>query len=357
MEVSSHALDQRRVEPLRFEAGVFTNLTGDHLDYHGTMEAYAAAKARLFESLPAEAAAVVNADDEAADRMLQGCGARVLRYAFEDDAADCRAAVTYATARGTGCAFTGPWGELEASLPVIGRHNVANMAAALTALHGLGVDVTGLGEAVAACPPVPGRLEPVRPESRDAPFDVLVDYAHTDDALANVLQALRPVTRNRLRVLFGCGGDRDPSKRPRMAAAACEWADELVITSDNPRTEDPEAIIDHIVAGVPAEQRDRVRIEPDRAEAIRRAVAEAEADDVVLIAGKGHEDYQIVGTERIDFDDRVEARRALEAVFGAGPSGNSGNGNDSGSGSGNGSSEIRVSGSVRPGRRTPTAGG
>ena len=362
MEVSSHALDQGRVEPLQFDAAVFTNLSGDHLDYHGTMEAYAAAKARLFEALPEDAAAVVNADDDAADRMVRDCGGRVLRYGLGDAAAsepgasghaaagpppEVRAEILAATARRTECVFAGPWGRLEAGLPVSGRHNVANMAAALTALHGLGLNVAALDEAVAACPPVPGRLEPVQAESGvDTPFEVLVDYAHTDDALANVLQALRPVTRNRLRVLFGCGGDRDATKRPRMAAAASDEADDLLITSDNPRTEDPEAIIQQIVEGVPSEMRQRVTVEPDRAAAIRRIVAEAEPGDVVLIAGKGHEDYQIVGTERHDFDDRVHARRAVESRLG-----------NRGDGGSVGEAGAEPSKSIEPGQRASAVGG
>lgn len=325
MEVSSHALEQGRVDPLSFDVAAFTNLSGDHLDYHGTMEAYAAAKARLFASLAPEGWAVVNADDEAAERMVAGCRGRVLRYGLEleEEAADdgergdVLGRIREATPRYTDFVAGGPWGWQELRLPLIGRHNVANMLAAVGVAHALGKDVRELVEAVAGCPTVPGRLERVEPEAGPKPpFAVVVDYSHTDDALENVLRALRPVTPNRLRVMFGCGGDRDPSKRPRMAGVACRWADDVVVTSDNPRTEDPESIIEQIMAGVPETARDRVRVEADRGRAIRRIIADAESGDVVLLAGKGHEDYQIIGTEKRHFDDREQAREAIEALAG-----------------------------------------
>ena len=313
MEVSSHALDQGRARGLNFGAAVFTNLTGDHLDYHGTMEAYGDAKAKLFESLDDRAAAIVNTDDPAHERMLRACPARQITFSPSGGGADCRAEVVDASARYTDCRLIGPWGEIRSRLPLIGLHNVANVLGAVAAAHAIGVDVSGLTEALDQCPQTPGRLErvAVQPEQ---PFDVLVDYAHTDDALANVLTALRPVTHGRLRVLFGCGGDRDKSKRPRMAAIACRLADDIVITSDNPRTEDPQAIIRDILTGVTDADQRRVQTEPDRAAAIGRIIADAQPGDVVLLAGKGHEDYQIIGTQKRPFDDREAAREAIESL-------------------------------------------
>jgi UDP-N-acetylmuramoyl-L-alanyl-D-glutamate--2,6-diaminopimelate ligase len=311
MEVSSHAMDQGRVAGLDFDAAVFTNLTGDHLDYHGTMDAYAAAKAKLFESLRPCAKAIVNADDPAGRRMLRDTTARKLTFGVSESA-DCRIALHRATARSIDCTYTGPWGAIDVTVPLPGKHNAANLAGALLTMHALGFNVSELAEAVDQCPPVPGRLEPV-PGSAD--FDVLVDYAHTDDALANVLTALRPMTKNRLRVVFGCGGDRDKTKRPRMAKIACELADDVVFTSDNPRTESPEQIIDDIVAGVPESKRESVVVEPDRGAAIRLVINAAGPGDVVLIAGKGHEDYQILGAVKHHFDDREQAAAALADRF------------------------------------------
>ncbi len=320
MEASSHALDQGRLLDLDFDVAVFTNLSGEHIDYHGTLERYAAAKARLFESLSSEAVAIVNGDDEMTRRMLRDCPARARRWTTADPPAadtDCQGAVTEAAATGTTCRLLGPWGSVEVNAPLIGRHNVANLLAAVAVGHELGASRAALAEGAATCPPVPGRLELIQPTGPDTlPFTVLVDYAHTDDALRNVMEALRPITRGRLRVMFGCGGDRDATKRPRMGAVASELADDAVITSDNPRTEDPNGIIDDILTGIPEADRQRVIVEPDRRRAIERIIADAEPNDVVLLAGKGHENYQIVGSERRSFDDRIEARRTMEALIG-----------------------------------------
>ncbi|MBI1375477.1 MAG: UDP-N-acetylmuramoyl-L-alanyl-D-glutamate--2,6-diaminopimelate ligase [Phycisphaera sp.] len=329
METSSHALHQGRVAGLDFAAAVFTNLTGDHMDYHGDMDAYADAKAILFDGLRADATAIVNGDDPRHARMLRDTDARVIRFGFnlaEPLGLDTppvgrplKLTLHEATARYTDCTFAGPWEQARVRLPLIGRHNVSNMAGALGVMHALGVDVGSLRDAIASCPAVPGRLEMATPSTRALgdnevlPFTVLVDYAHTDDALRNVLEALRPITPGRLRVLFGCGGDRDAGKRPRMAAVACDLADDIVITSDNPRNEDPQAILRDIIAGVPDAKRDQTHVEADRAEAIRRIINDAQPGDVVLIAGKGHEDYQIIGTEKRDFDDRLQARAAMDA--------------------------------------------
>jgi UDP-N-acetylmuramoyl-L-alanyl-D-glutamate--2,6-diaminopimelate ligase len=316
METSSHALHQGRVAALHFHAGLFTNLTGDHLDYHGDMSAYAAAKAMLFEMLPTHGVAVVNADDEAASRMVKNCKARVLRTSVSGSktqgAAQCTATVHALAADHVRTTFKGPWGEIALELPLIGLHNVSNALQAATVAHACGLSTEELAEGLEACHAPPGRLQPVT--GRGDAFTVLVDYAHTDDALANVLKALRPLTppHGRLRVLFGCGGDRDRTKRPRMAATACALADDVMITSDNPRTENPDAIIEEIWSGVPIGKRAAVERVADRRDAIHRLVGTSREGDIVLIAGKGHEDYQIIGTTKRPFDDRLVAREALQ---------------------------------------------
>jgi len=308
MEVSSHALHQGRVGGIKFAGAAFTNLTGDHLDYHKTMEAYAAAKASLFESLDESAVAVVNAADEWSARMIQDSPAKVVKFGFKHTA-DYRALDIAITAQGSHFILQTPDGRAEVHMGLIGKHNIENAltAAALVGeIFGLTAQqiASGLGDAQGA----PGRLQTVR---AGQPFAVLVDYAHTDDALMNVLTALRPLTRGRLRVLFGCGGDRDPSKRPRMARVAQKLADDVYITSDNPRTELPEAIIKDIEAGLVAHSNQSVRVDVERRSAIRQIIGDAQAGDVVLIAGKGHENYQIVGKFKHHFDDVEEATAAI----------------------------------------------
>jgi UDP-N-acetylmuramoyl-L-alanyl-D-glutamate--2,6-diaminopimelate ligase len=320
-EISSHALHQGRVAHLRFAAGVFTNLTGDHLDYHGTMDHYADAKAILFELLDHDAWAVINADDPYAARMRQafaGDPSRVEWCTLSDDTPLdegrlCRATVLELGARHSQARFDGPWGSVEVRLPLVGRHNVANTLQAVTAANVVRSLARTLHHSLESAPMVPGRLQAVPPPDDAAATlpAVLVDYAHTHDALEKVLLAVRPITRGKVICLFGCGGDRDRTKRPKMAAVACKLADRVVITSDNPRTEEPGAIIDEILKGVPAGSNGKVSVEPDRAAAIARAIADAAPDDVVLLAGKGHEDYQIIGTQKRHFDDREEAAKAL----------------------------------------------
>jgi len=307
MEVSSHALDQRRTAGLELQVGIFTNLSGDHLDYHHTMDEYLAAKRRLFEQLGAEATAVINRDDAAGEQMAAATGGRVCWYGLSP-AADLWARIDRIDAAGTD--FTLACGErrVTARTRLIGRHNVYNCLAAAGACVALGVELDAIAEALGTVDCVPGRLQRVE---ADAPFEVFVDYAHTDDALANVLSALRPVTRGRLIVVFGCGGDRDRTKRPRMARVAEELADEVVVTSDNPRREEPGAIIDEILAGMSETGRRAASVEPDRRTAIGLAVGLARAADVVLIAGKGHESYQILGEKRVHFDDVEEAAAAI----------------------------------------------
>jgi UDP-N-acetylmuramoyl-L-alanyl-D-glutamate--2,6-diaminopimelate ligase len=310
MEVSSHALHQRRVQGIDFAVAVFTNLTGDHLDYHGSMDAYADAKAQLFDRLRPGACAVVNSDDPAHARMLRSCTARAVRCSVNDASADCHAAVIRVALGGMRLRLHGPWGSFEADFPCVGRHNAMNALQAVAAAWSLGVSAESLESGLSTASAPPGRLQPVT--ALHDPFAVLVDYAHTDDALSNVLSALRPVVGSgRIVLVFGCGGDRDRTKRPRMAATAVRGADIVFVTSDNPRTEDPIKIIDEILAGVPDDRLECVRVQPDRAAAIAAAVAAAQAGDIVLIAGKGHEDYQIVGTEKRHFDDCEHARAAL----------------------------------------------
>ena len=343
-EVSSHALDQGRTDALKFDAAVFTNLTGDHLDYHQTMENYARAKARLFESLAPQAFAIINADDPWAPEMVRNCRAHVMAcgirnatdggsdepcasasgpQAGEDRSLTVAARYLKLNAAGSRAVFEGPWGSQEIEFPLVGRHNVMNALQAVAAANAICPLDKLLRQALRQCPAPPGRLELVRlegAETGDLPT-VLVDYAHTHDALENVLRTLRQVSPGKLTVVFGCGGDRDRTKRPKMAEVACRLADRIVITSDNPRTEDPQRIIDEILAGVPAEKRGggagEVLVEPDRAAAIAQAIASATGGEVVLLAGKGHEDYQIIGTTRHHFDDREQAAAALRRRTGA----------------------------------------
>ncbi|MEC9374140.1 MAG: UDP-N-acetylmuramoyl-L-alanyl-D-glutamate--2,6-diaminopimelate ligase [Planctomycetota bacterium] len=318
MEVSSHALHQRRAAGLRFRTAIFTNLTGDHLDYHGDMTAYADAKALLFESLDDRATAIVNIDDPAAKRMTRNTRAQILTCTSSSGGdAHCRAAAHNPTITGADVTFTGPWGAIESRLPLIGAHNVTNALQAIAAAHVCGADRDQLARAIPNLLPPPGRFEPVR-IAPDQPFHVLVDYAHTDDALDKALAALQPLipAGARLIVCFGCGGDRDRTKRPRMARAAAARANLLVITSDNPRRERPESIIEEVLAGLTPAQRAAALHDPDRARAIETAISLCQPADVLLIAGKGHEDYQILpdgrgGTIRRHFDDREVAAESL----------------------------------------------
>ena len=310
MEVSSHALDQGRVAGIPYAAAAFTNLTGEHLDYHKTMENYLAAKRILFEELSPSATAVVNFDDPAGEAVAVATRGRVLSYGL-DGRRTLGAEIRNVSDRGTDFVmrFDGGGGdesmEMPISSPLIGKHNVRNCLAAAGICFGLGVSWDVIGATLTAGVRVPGRLDRV---AVAAPFTVYVDYAHTDDALANVLSAVRPVTRGRLIVLFGCGGDRDRLKRPRMARVAEELADVVIVTSDNPRTEDPRAIIDDIVKGFSTAGLAKVQVEPDRRTAIGLALSQARAGDLVLLAGKGHETYQIIGKTKHHFDDAEEVR-------------------------------------------------
>ncbi|MEX2212903.1 MAG: UDP-N-acetylmuramoyl-L-alanyl-D-glutamate--2,6-diaminopimelate ligase [Phycisphaeraceae bacterium] len=330
-ETSSHALHQGRIAAINVDVAVFTNLTRDHLDYHQTMERYADAKAMLFEQLAPGAWAVVNGDDASADRMLRDCKGHMIRCSVKEGADAevnrCRARIITLAADHSRVQLDGPWGSIDVKLPMAGKHNVYNALQAAAAANCITPLSRILRKAMAQCPAPPGRLEQVRADwgaggsegqgpgakgQGEAPT-VFVDYAHTHDALKNVLKALRPVCRGRLITLFGCGGDRDATKRPLMAAEACALSDVVIITSDNPRTEDPRMILEGILKGVPDHKFDEVIIEPDRALAIQRAIRAAMPEDIVLIAGKGHEDYQIIGREKRHFDDREHAAAALQA--------------------------------------------
>ncbi|MBK7404308.1 MAG: UDP-N-acetylmuramoyl-L-alanyl-D-glutamate--2,6-diaminopimelate ligase [Phycisphaerales bacterium] len=320
MEVSSHSLDQRRAAGLQFRAAVFTNLTGDHLDYHGDMDRYADAKARLFEQLGPDAIAIVNADDPWSERMVRSCQAPVLWCSAgspRTGAPGARVEIHGVTAAGMRVELSGPWGLVRTSCSLIGLHNAMNLLQAFavcTGAFGLAPDLLG---ALAPSLRAPnGRLEPVQSDADDV--TVLVDFAHTDDALANALRAARLATgaAASLWAVFGCGGDKDRTKRPRMGAAASALADRVIVTSDNPRTENPESIIDEVYAGIPRDRWPEITRLADRAAAIRHAVLHARAGDVILLAGKGHEREQILpdgagGTRRIDFDDHVVAAEAL----------------------------------------------
>jgi UDP-N-acetylmuramoyl-L-alanyl-D-glutamate--2,6-diaminopimelate ligase len=296
MEVSSHALDQGRVHALRFDAALFTNLTRDHLDYHGTLETYLAAKRSLVKLLGEDGCAVVNADDpawaglsyEAPRKLSFGVRAR----------ADVTARDVQVAADGVRFVLCAGDETAPAYLPLLGSFNVANALGAAATCLALGSTVQHAAAALRGMPQVPGRLERISL----VPCPVLRDYAHTPDALRSVLEALRPLTVGRLIVVFGAGGDRDRGKRPLMGAMAEQLADVVVVTSDNPRTEDPDSIINEIESGMSAARHVRVT---DRRAAIAEALQLAGADDIVLLAGKGHETYQVIGTEKHSFDERV----------------------------------------------------
>jgi UDP-N-acetylmuramoyl-L-alanyl-D-glutamate--2,6-diaminopimelate ligase len=302
METSSHSLDQGRLDGLGFAAGVFTNLTRDHLDYHGTMEAYLAAKLRLSTLLRAGGTEVVNLDEEAWGALPS----RSRRVTFGlHPAADVRATGLALNAGGSRFQLAGRFGPAEVELPLLGDFNVANaLAAAATALV-LERPLWQVVERLAAAPQVPGRMERIS----DQPCVVLRDYAHTPDALERALTTLRPLTSGRLIAVFGCGGDRDRGKRPLMGRIAAQLADVAIVTSDNPRTEDPGAIIDEIERGMGSAPHLRI---VDRLAAIHNALNEGRPGDTILLAGKGHETYQVIGTTKIDFDEREIVQRAIE---------------------------------------------
>jgi UDP-N-acetylmuramoyl-L-alanyl-D-glutamate--2,6-diaminopimelate ligase len=307
MEVSSHALELGRADAIHFAAAVFTNLTQDHLDFHPTMEDYFRAKRRLFAAGPG--VSIVNVDDAYGRRLSQELP-QATTFAIDREAAYRAVDVESGFA---GSAFTAltPEGPIRLRTPLPGRFNVHNVLSAVATVRALGVPLDRIAAALPDAGRVPGRFEPV---DEGQPFAVLVDYAHTPDSLENVLAAARPLTQGRLWCVFGCGGDRDRGKRPLMGEIAARLADDVIVTSDNPRSEQPEAIVEEILAGVPRAAIGRVAADADRRAAIERAIGAAREGDVVVIAGKGHEQGQeLADGEKVPFDDAAVAREALSA--------------------------------------------
>jgi UDP-N-acetylmuramoyl-L-alanyl-D-glutamate--2,6-diaminopimelate ligase len=306
MEVSSHALSLARADALRFRVAAFTNLTQDHLDFYPSMAEYGAAKARLFTEL-SPAHAVINGDDAFGAELARSLPDAVVTG--RSDAATLRVLESTLDARGVSARLRVPSGaEVTLASRLMGEHNLENLSTALGVLLALGFPEVAAARALAGAPPAPGRLERCDTEGDD--IAVLVDYAHTPDALERALAALRRVSSGELVCVFGCGGDRDPKKRPRMGSAAARGADRVILTSDNPRSEDPRAIARDVEPGL-REGAAPSTIDLDRTHAIESAIAAAAPGAAVLVAGKGHETYQLVGTEKLPFDDRVVARRAL----------------------------------------------
>jgi UDP-N-acetylmuramoyl-L-alanyl-D-glutamate--2,6-diaminopimelate ligase len=312
MEVSSHALSLRRVDGTTFAAGVFTNLTRDHLDFHGDMDAYFQAKKHLFEMLPRDAPSLINVDDPRGAALVE-MASRPVTYAVSRPADITPGPLSFSLS-GLEFDVRTPRGTIHMKSPLVGRPNVYNILAAVSTTIALGLSFDDIERGIASLRGVPGRFQLVSDAKDD--IQVVVDYAHTDDALRNLLETARPLTAGRLITVFGCGGDRDRTKRPLMGAVAGRLSDFLVITSDNPRSEDPARIIEEIQRGITPDTRraetQRMLTLPDRREAIGRAIDVARPGDLVLIAGKGHEKYQIVGSTVLPFDDVAVAREALD---------------------------------------------
>jgi UDP-N-acetylmuramyl-tripeptide synthetase len=314
LEVSSHALDQHRVDAVAFDLGILTNLSPEHLDYHGTLERYAAAKRRLFTALgrrPAPGQAVLNRDDPFGARLArEELGAEVVTYGRHASAL-VQALRCRLSAGGAELLARTPRGRLAARLPLIGRHHIANALAAIGAGSALGIDLALLRDGLNTMPQIPGRLERI---AAGQPFQVFVDHAHTERALQHVLQTLREVTPGRLLLAFGCGGDRDPTKRAPMGRVAAALADWTIITTDNPRHECPQAIAAEIESGFAGAPPSAYRVELDRRSAIEAILTEARPGDTILIAGKGHETYQEFEDVVVPFDDRLQLRETLEQL-------------------------------------------
>lgn len=308
MEVSSHALDQRRTKGISFKVAVFTNLSHDHLDYHETMNEYASAKKKLFNSLDSKSWAITNADDERGEWIVNSTPAKVLSFSFEDKGL-LHAKILKSDATGMTISID----ETKIETPLVGRFNAYNVVEALLTCTALGIDGKKAAEILEHCHGAPGRMERINEDLtiENEPI-VFVDYAHTPNALENVLSTLRELkTRHqKLVCVFGCGGDRDKSKRPKMASIAESYANRVIVTSDNPRTEDPGLIIDEIMKGF--KHPDEITRITNRQDAIKEAVLSSKAGSIVLIAGKGHETYQEINGKRIHFDDREIVREALQ---------------------------------------------
>ncbi len=304
MEVSSQALDQRRTDGVHFEAAIFTNLTRDHLDYHGTFDNYKAAKHMLFEN---SSLAVVNIDDESAEYMTEGTDCRKVTFSLDDDNCDY-------SAKNIRISYDGVKYELVSNsnigrvrFAVPGKFSVYNSMGAAVCLIEMGMDFKAVLESLALCTGVPGRMEVV---PTDTPYTVIIDYAHTPDGLENVLNCVREITEGKVICVFGCGGDRDKTKRPIMGEIATRLADIAVITSDNPRSEDPESIIEDITSGI-GKTNAKVIVDSDRKGAIRKALEAAQAGDIVVLAGKGQETYQVLASGKIHFDEREAVAEIL----------------------------------------------
>jgi UDP-N-acetylmuramoyl-L-alanyl-D-glutamate--2,6-diaminopimelate ligase len=313
VEASSHALSQNRLAQINFKAAAFTNLAGDHLDYHKTKEDYLAAKARLFSTLSPDATAVLNKQSSEAELIATKIRRKQTRFLWYgiDEPADITAHIESIDISGTVFTLKNAGQSSIVRTPLLGLYNVSNCLAAAGLCLAVGFDLEAIAAGLSALQTIPGRLEKI---DWVGYFSVLVDYAHTDDALKNVLSTLKPLCKGNLRVVFGCGGDRDRTKRPRMAKVAEQLADFLIVTSDNPRTESPNDIIDEIVAGFEKPDSERIIIEPDRRKAIELAIKSATENDIVLIAGKGHETYQIIGNQRFDFSDKHIAQQFLKRL-------------------------------------------
>ncbi len=308
MEVSSHALDQGRVGSVAFDTAVFTNLTQDHLDYHKTMQEYGEAKAKLFSSLAPDKTAVVNADSPAYTQMIAHCPAKILRYSTLHPC-ELFATEIHLSSQGVQCVVNAEGKSLSFTSSLIGRYNIYNLLAAMGVGLSKGCALEDVITALSTFKAVQGRLEPV---PNDKGVHIFVDYAHTDDALLNVLKTLSELKKGKLITVFGCGGNRDVVKRPKMGEVAESLSDVVIVTSDNPRQEEPIAIIQDILRGFKDPSRAQVIV--DREEAIYQAVKCANPGDIILIAGKGHENYQIFSHQTIPFDDRIAAQRALTCV-------------------------------------------
>jgi len=301
MEVSSASLSLQRVEDIRFAQGVFTSFSGEHLDFHQTMDNYLEAKLTLFKNLTREAWAVINADDAVAGKILKQIDCPYLTFGFQESA-DIRPLESTFTTKGITAKVSTPKGNLEISSPLIGRFNLLNIMAAIASAIITGIEPQGITGGIASCPVIPGRAQRIY----SGAYEVFIDFAHTDGALQSLLEGFsEAATTGRLIVVFGAGGNKDKAKRPRMGEVATRYADHVIITSDNPRDEDPDDIIDQIVAGIPPE-RTQYECEVDREKAIHKALTGARTGDVVIIAGKGHEEYQTIRGKQIPFrDDEV----------------------------------------------------
>ena len=311
MEVSSHGLDQKRVDGLTFDVALFTHISRDHLDYHNTLEEYAEAKAKLFSQCKFRHA-VIGKDDVFSQLMLNSCpdGSHVLTWSLEDTSADVYASNIQLWNQGVSARVHTPWGEHDLNAAMLGRFNLENLLSVIAVLGVQGYPLNKVIEAVADLETVPGRMQ--RFGGGDKPL-VLVDYAHTPDAISSVLSSLREHGARKLGCIYGCGGDRDKGKRPEMTRAAVAGADYAVLTSDNPRTESPEAIIADALEGVSVKEQARIEVIVDRGEAIARAVSAAEVGDILVVAGKGHEDYQEINGVRHHFDDSEQVELALKS--------------------------------------------